>query len=188
MEHTAIRILGISGSLREKSANSRLLTAFAELLPARATYETYDGLAELPHFNPDLDGDEQWRSEAVQNWRARLGSVDAVVICTPEYARGLPGSLKNALDWIVSSGEFVDKPTAAISASPHPEGGAITLQSLTGTLRMMSANLPDERTLPIPGITLKFAADGRLKDEAVASDLQKLADSLVRDVRSREAK
>ncbi len=183
MEHTAIRILGISGSLREKSANSRLLTAFAELLPAEAEYVTYNGLADLPHFNPDLDGDEQWRNEAVQSWRTLLGSADAVVICTPEYARGLPGSLKNALDWIVSSGEFVDKPTAAISASPHPEGGAVTLESLVGTLRMMSANVPDERALPIPGITLKFAADGRLKDEALVSELQKLADSLVQAVR-----
>jgi len=111
MEHTPIRILGISGSLREKSTNSRLLTAFAELLPVGVNYAAYNGLAELPHFNPDLDGDEQRTNEAVQNWRSVLQSADAVVICTPEYARGVPGSLKNGLDWIVSSGEFVDKPT-----------------------------------------------------------------------------
>lgn len=183
MEPTTIRILGISGSLREKSTNSRLLTAFAELLPVEAEYVTYDGLAELPHFNPDLDGDEEWENEAVQSWRSLLRSADAVVICTPEYARGVPGSLKNALDWIVSSGEFVDKPTAAISASPHPEGGAVTLESLVGTLRMMTANVPDELTLSIPGITLKIGADGRLKNEAAASDLQKLADTLLRSIR-----
>lgn len=87
MKPAPIRILGVSGSLREKSTNSRLLTAFAELLPAGVDYVTYDGLAALPHFNPDLDGDEQWNNEAVRSWRSLLQSVNAVTICTPEYAR-----------------------------------------------------------------------------------------------------
>ncbi|OWA35914.1 flavoprotein [Saccharibacillus sp. O16] len=183
MQENSMTLLGISGSLREKSANSRLLAALTELLPPNVTYTAYEGLAELPHFNPDLDGDDSWEHAEVQRWRALLKQADAVVICTPEYARGLPGSLKNALDWMVSSGEFVNKPTAAISASPHPEGGAVTLESLVGTLKMMSAEVTDELRLSVPMVTKKFAADGRLADEKTKAELRRLAEALLRPVR-----
>ena len=90
-------------------------------------------MAQLPHFNPELDLDDI--DTTVANWRRLLKEANGVLICTPEYAKGVPGSLKNALDWVVSSGEFVNKPVAVISASPHPDGGALAKASLLGTLR-----------------------------------------------------
>jgi chromate reductase, NAD(P)H dehydrogenase (quinone) len=110
-------ILAISGSLREKSLNSALLSSVISMIPSRGTVVNYSEMAQLPHFNPDLDLDDI--DAAVANWRRNLKKANGVLICTPEYAKGVPGSLKNALDWVVSSGEFVNKPVAVISASPH---------------------------------------------------------------------
>src|SRR5690349_21363282 len=105
-----MRILAISGSLREGSSNTAVLQAAAALAPLGVEIILYDGLGRLPHFNPDLDGENA--VAPVAEWRARLQSADGVLISSPEYAHGVPGSLKNALDWVVGSGEFVNKPVA----------------------------------------------------------------------------
>jgi len=115
-----MRILALSGSLRASTTNTRLVRATAALAPETIEITIYDGLADLPHFSPDLDGDDPPAS--VHNLRKLLQEVDDVLICTPEYAFGVPGSLNNALDWTVSSGEFYRKPVAVISASPSPTG------------------------------------------------------------------
>ena len=117
-------ILAISGSLRGKSLNSALLSSVISMIPSRGTVVNYSEMAQLPHFNPDLDLDLDLDLDdidaAVANWRRILKKANGVLICTPEYAKGVPGSLKNALDWVVSSGEFVNKPVAVISASHTP--------------------------------------------------------------------
>ena len=94
------KILAISGSLRAGSSNTALLRAAQALAPAGATVELYAGLAELPHFNPDLEGHEP---DSVHALRASLRAADAVLFSSPEYAHGVPGSLKNMLDWVVGS-------------------------------------------------------------------------------------
>jgi len=142
-------------------------------VPASTEFRIYQGLASLPHFSPDLDCDESTH-EAVREWREELRAADAIVICTPEYARGVPGSLKNALDWVVSSGEFMNMPTAVISASPHPDGGATALHSLTLTLKMMSAAIPDEARLAVPFVSKKLRQDGSVKDVNTLSSLSNL--------------
>lgn len=178
-------ILGISGSLRKQSSNSRLLSFIGERITSSGSeFRLYEGMANLPHFNPDLDVDDKIMHEAVREWRNELSAADAVIVCTPEYANGVPGSLKNAFDWIVSSGQMIDKPTAVISASPNQEGGAIALESLTRTLRMINASIPDEASIAVPFIGSKFAPDGRLKDENTMSRLDTLVRALVEDVRS----
>jgi chromate reductase, NAD(P)H dehydrogenase (quinone) len=108
-------------------------------------------LAQLPHFNPDLDIDDV--DTTVAKWRRLLKKANGVLICTPEYSQGVPGSLKNALDWVVLSGEFVNKHVAVISASPHPDGGAIANASLLDTLSMMSASVVERGTLTAPFIS-----------------------------------
>lgn len=138
----------------------------------------FQGLDSLPPFNPDGDGEESPPQEAVREWREELRAADAIVICTPEYARGVPGSLKNALDWVVSSGEFMNKPTAAVSASPHPDGGAVALQSLVLTLKMMSAEIPQGATLAVPYIGRILDATGFVSDENVLSSLQDVVRAL----------
>ncbi|NEN85031.1 NADPH-dependent FMN reductase [Paenibacillus elgii] len=174
MKQRSLVVLGISGSLREQSSNTRLLSFIGGMMPAGIEFRMYQGLASLPHFSPDLDGDEDPWHEAVREWREELRAANAVVICTPEYARGVPGTLKNALDWIVSSGEFVNKPTAVVSASPHPDGGATALQSLTLTLKMMTAAIPDEASLAVPFVSKIIGPDGSVTDTNTLSSLLNL--------------
>lgn len=99
-----MQVLAISGSLRVASTHSRLVRALALVAPVDFRVSIYEGLAGLPHFNPDLDTDPP--DPAVGAFRDRLRDADAVVISSPEYAHGVPGSLKNALDWVVGSGEL----------------------------------------------------------------------------------
>lgn len=132
---TPLHILAISGSLRASSSNTALLQAAARLAPAHVRMSLYRGLAELPAFNPDDDGDTP--HPAVAALREQLQAADAVLISTPEYAHGVPGALKNLLDWVVGSGELVDKPVALLHASRSPWA----LGSLRETLTVMSARL-----------------------------------------------
>ena len=179
MEKRKIEVLGLSGSLRKQSSNMRLLSFIGRLMPDRIAFRMYDGLANLPHFNPDLDGGKTPIDAAVREWREALQRTDAIVICTPEYARGVPGSLKNALDWVVSSGEFMHKPTAVLSVSPHPDGGATALHSLTLTLLMMSAAIPDGASLAVPFANSRIGPDGSVADDGVLASLYKLVESLL---------
>jgi NAD(P)H-dependent FMN reductase len=111
-----VPIVGISGSLKTESSNSALLRAMAAAEPGRI--ELWDGLGALPHFTPDDDG-----GPPVASLRAAVAHADAVLIATPEYAGGMPGSLKNALDWLVGTGELYDKHVAVVSAAPSAERG-----------------------------------------------------------------
>ena len=139
-----IRILAISGSLRRSSSNSRLLRAAANLAPKGVEITLYDGLADLPHFNPDLEGSEP---SAVLDFRLQLERSDGVLISSPEYAHGVPGSLKNALDWVVGSGELVAKPVAMLNASQTATYAQVSLHE---TITVMSARVVKEASLTIP--------------------------------------
>ena len=136
-----IKILAISGSLRSISSNTNILQGLINLAPEDTMIEIYEGIGNLPHFNPEIDDERELLS--VQDWRSQLKQANAVIFCTPEYAHGVPGVLKNALDWIVSSSEFMYKPTAVISASPSPDGGEKANASLVQTLKMMMADIPE---------------------------------------------
>jgi chromate reductase len=157
-----LRILAISGSLREKSSNTALMKAIIALSSGDIQFTIYGGLGDLPHFNPDLDLDDGPAS--VQELRLQLKEADGVLICTPEYGNGVPGVLKNALDWLVSSGEFMNKPTAVISASPTPMGGDKAHASLLLTLNMINAEIIEGGTMMIPHITLKLNKEGVITD------------------------
>src|SRR5262245_24566721 len=120
-----MRVIAISGSLRAGSSNAALLRA-AEALSPSLTWVHYERLGALPHFNPDLDGEGAAAPPEVAELRALVAAAAAVVISTPEYAHGVPGSLKNALDWMVSSGELTDKPILLLNATP---GGGDRVQA-----------------------------------------------------------
>jgi chromate reductase len=137
---SAVRILAISGSLRASSSNTALLHAAASLAPQGVELAMYDGLGDLPHFNPDLDRelDDPNLPAAVRDLRTRVGDADALLISTPEYAHGVPGSLKNALDWLVGGSEMPGKPVALLNASPR---SVHAQASLAETLRTMSADV-----------------------------------------------
>lgn len=135
-----MRVLAISGSLSLLSSNAALLRAASKVVPAGTDILLYDGLSGLPHFTPDLDVDPL--PPPVAALRAQIGAADALAICSPEYAHGMPGSLKNGLDWLVSALEPIGKPILLISASPS--GAAFAHAHLLEVLRtMMGQHLVD---------------------------------------------
>jgi chromate reductase, NAD(P)H dehydrogenase (quinone) len=127
----AIRILAISGSLRKISSNTSLLQAAMMLSPEKVEIKLYGGLGELPHFNPDLESTEP---ASVTDLRHQLRSADGLIISSPEYAHGIPGVLKNALDWLVSGEEFVGKPIALFNASPRATHAQASLTEIVTTM------------------------------------------------------
>jgi chromate reductase, NAD(P)H dehydrogenase (quinone) len=172
-----VKILAISGSLRVSSSNTAILRSIAKLAPINIQLSIYEGLGNLPHFNPELDHENV--SLFVSDWRAQIAEADRIIFCTPEYAHGVPGVLKNGLDWIVSSGEFMDKPTAVISASPSIDGGVRANDSLVQTLRVMMAKITEERILCIPAVSAKLNGD-EVTDPLTKQSLISLLDNLVK--------
>ena len=172
-----IRILAISGSLRAASANSTLLRAARRLAPGGVELEVYDALGDLPHFNPDVD--DSGAPRAVLDFRARLAAADAVLISSPEYAHGVPGVLKDALDWLVGTGELVNKLVALVDAAPR---AAWAHASLTETLTVMMARMVPEAS---PAITLtgkKLDDAGMAADPEIAEPMRAALLALVRAV------
>jgi NAD(P)H-dependent FMN reductase len=148
-------LLTVSGSLREGSSNATLLAAAASVAPPQLTVSSYGAIAELPAFNPDVD-EAASPPPPVAHWRAALAGADLVLISSPEYAHGMPGALKNALDWVVGSGELVGKPVGILNASSasrfaHPQ--------LIEVLTVMSATI-------VPGATLVVDTPRRGADAA----------------------
>lgn len=134
-----MKIVAISGSLRAGSSNAAILRVAAELTPI----EIWEGLGELPHFNPDLDAGDP--PEPVRAFRQLLASADGVIISSPEYAHGVPGSLKNALDWLVSDGALVGKPVMIIASGPTY--GEFAHAQLMETLTTMNWNVLRDASL-----------------------------------------
>jgi NAD(P)H-dependent FMN reductase len=174
--YSIMKITAISGSIRTKSSNTTLLKAMANLLAPEIEFILYTGIADLPHFNPDLPA-EQFNS--LSTFRAYLASSDVIIICTPEYAHGIPGVLKNALDWVVGSGELSGKAVAAISASPTFGGGEKALASLVQTLTIMDAKINENTTLAIPFIRTKINEEGKFLNPALQESLLTLLNHLL---------
>ena len=174
-----MNILAISGSLRATSLNTAVLQAAGRLAPAGVTIEMFEGIGNLPFFNSDLDGDRLPRE--VAEFRAAIGAADGLLISSPEYARGVAGVMKNALDWLVGSFEFPDKPVALINTSPR---ATHALAALVITLETMSARLVKDAsiTLPLPG-TLNDA-DSIAANAEFAGPLRSALDRYVRAIRA----
>jgi len=161
-----IRILAISGSLRQVSSNTALLQAAIALSPKNVEMKLYGGLGDLPHFNPDL---EPMEPSSVRDLRQQISWADGLVISSPEYAHGVPGVLKNALDWLVSGEEFVGKPIALFNASPR----AIHAQaSLTEIVKTMSGKIIPEASITVSLLGKNLDAAGIIADSEISSKLQ----------------
>ncbi len=133
------RILGICGSLQEKSGNLTLLRTALASAPAGVVVELYDGLRELPPFNPDLERSAP--VPVVARLRQAIAESDALLIATPEYGHSLPGSLKNAIDWLIGTGELESKLVAITSCVPALDRGRLGLAALSTTLGAVSARI-----------------------------------------------
>jgi chromate reductase, NAD(P)H dehydrogenase (quinone) len=139
--NTPISLLLVSGSTRAGSSNTTALLALRDQAPDGVHAVVYDGLADLPAFNPDADADHP--HPAVARLRAALAAADAVVICTPEYAGTLPGSFKNLLDWTVGTADLYEKPVASINVA-HPGRGDGAQETLASVLRYVTAKPIDQ--------------------------------------------
>jgi len=154
-----MKALALCGSLRRASMNAALLRAAAQLVPAGVALTIFNGLGEMPLFNPDLDRPDLDRPDldrpdpaaqpplAVRRLREAIDDCHAVLIASPEYAHGVTGVLKNALDWLVSFEGFVGKPVAIFDASPRSVHAAASLREILVT---MSATLLTDACLDLP--------------------------------------
>jgi chromate reductase, NAD(P)H dehydrogenase (quinone) len=177
-----IRVLAISGSLRAASLNSAVLRAARIVSSERVRLEIYDRLAELPHFDPDLDGDSV--PEVVMDLRARMAAADGVLLCVPEYAWGIPGSFKNALDWTVSSGSLAEKPVAILKVS-HPSRGAHAHAALKLVLAALNAELLDDPALSVPVDARRLDGCGELSHPDVIAAVRHAVEALARAIGQR---
>jgi len=144
MEIKKTHLLAISGSLRKASYNSALLRAAILLAPEDVEISLYPDIGMLPLFNPDLEESEP---VSVLDFRARINSADGLLIASPEYAHGVSGVIKNALDWVVSGEEFVDKPVALFNTSPRATHAYAALKE---TIIIMSGRIVDEASITLP--------------------------------------
>jgi len=171
------KILAISGSTRKESTNQSILKAIARLYSENLEVEMYQQLATLPHFNPDLDGQEVETS--IVTLRNAIQQADGVIICTPEYVFSLPGALKNALEWMVSTTVFSDKPVALITASGL---GGKAHESLLLIMQTLQAKIGKDSTLLIQGASSKVNKTGDIVDKNTAEEVDLLIYSLLETI------
>lgn len=158
-------IFSLSGSLREASSNTQILSLLKPLLPKNTEMIMYKGLGILPHYNSDLDQDNE--PDEVRELRGMIARSSAVIISTPEYAHGIPGSLKNALDWLVSTIVLENKPVGIIIGSTSD--GNYAEENLTEVLKAMSANVVISKAVEL----------SKVHDQTINSDLKNFVDGFL---------
>jgi NAD(P)H-dependent FMN reductase len=167
------KVIAICGSTKAASTNLKLIGTIEELARDQFEVSIFQSLEALPHFNPDLDHENP--PEAIISFRNELRKHDGILICTPEYAMGVPGTLKNAIDWTVSSMEFSKKPVALITAASMGEKAHA---SLLDTLRIIESEVREETQLLISRAQTKISKDGKITDEKTLSEVIKLVAAL----------
>lgn len=160
-----MKILAISGSLRAASLNSALLRAVARLAPADISVNLYCGLGNLPLFNPDIEASDP---SPVADLRAQILSADALLIASPEYAHGITGVMKNALDWMVGCEALVHKPVALLNASPRAVHAQAALKK---TVTVMSACIVEDASITVPILGSNLSEDEIVLHPAISASL-----------------
>ncbi|MFL6262976.1 MAG: NADPH-dependent FMN reductase [Thermoanaerobaculia bacterium] len=173
-----MKILAISGSLRAASTNTALLRAAALLAPAGVEIDLYKGLGGLPLFNPDLEDAEP---PAVTGLRARVREAGGLLFAVPEYAHGVPGTLKNLLDWLVGGEEFIYKPVALLNASPRATHAQASLRE---TIRTMSGQIVEEASVDVPLLGRPLDPDAIAADPELSALLRAALAAFARAVES----
>jgi chromate reductase len=171
MQHKKITILAVPGSLRATSSNVKLVKEVQKWAPPHVDFIIYEDLASLPAFD-----DSEEEGEAVAAWRRQLSAADGVFICSPEYAFGIPGALKNAIDWTVRSGDLVNKPLALITAA---SGGDKAHAAWLQIFSVLTAKIPEGGTLLIPFIKAKFNEKGEIADASTRNAIHSVLLSLI---------
>lgn len=177
------KVLAISGSTKKKSTSGTILRNIARIFSTELEMLVYDRIDELPHFNPALDTTEP--PEAVEAFRQLIAAADGVIICTPEYVFSLPGSLKNALEWTVSTTLFSAKPLAIIVAAASGEKAFASLDLIMTTIEAL---LPDTSKLLIRGAKGKIDANGVIADQKLLREIKRLIQSFSKSMDLKEKK
>ena len=166
-DSSPFKVLALCGSLRKASINKALLRAAARIAAPDADIEVADWLGRLPLFDPDLEADPDVELPMpIQALHLAVAHCDAILIATPEYAHGVSGTIKNALDWLVSFEPFIHKPVAVFNASPRAHHADDALRE---TLRTMSAGLVGERSFALPLLGAQLDARAMAASPEVAA-------------------
>lgn len=173
------RILAICGSTRAASVNLHVIKYIASFTREELDIELYEDLVNLPQFNPDTDTAEKLPA-IVGSFRNKVEQADGILICTPEYVFTLPGCLKNALEWTVSTTVFSDKPTALITASGM---GAKAHEALLLVMKTIQTVFTDETQLLISGAKSKINKEGMIQDPETETKLRDLSAAFVQLVK-----
>jgi chromate reductase len=160
-----MKILAISGSLRTASLNSAMLRAMTRLASKNLRITLYGDMGNLPLFNPDIEADDPAHVAAL---REQIVAADAILIASPEYAHGVTGVMKNALDWMVGCEAFVNKPVAILNASPR---ATFADESLREIITMMSAVIIEEASITVPIIGARLDEDGIFTHQEISASL-----------------
>jgi chromate reductase, NAD(P)H dehydrogenase (quinone) len=163
---STMKILALSGSLRAASNNTALLHAMTRLAPADIAVELFPELGGLPLFNPDIEATDP---PAVAGLRMQLVAADAVLIASPEYAHGITGVMKNALDWMVGCEAFVNKPVALLNASPRAVHAQAALRE---TISVMSAIIVEDASITVPILGSRLDAAGIVTHPVISGALR----------------
>lgn len=159
-----IKLLALSGSLREASYNTAAINALKALAPIHVEVMV-GGIGDLPLFNPDLEGEH---IPALQELKEALNQSSGLILAAPEYAHGISGPLKNALDWLVSGTEFPGKPIMLINTSPRAYHA---LDSLREVLKTMSGRIVESANVSIPLLGSELNSDAIIKHEEISISL-----------------
>lgn len=176
-----MKLLALSGSLRAASINSAFCRAAARLAPAAMPVTVFAGLGELPLFNPDL---EAAPPAAVRDFRAAVAAADALLIASPEYAHGISGVMKNALDWLVSFEGTVNKPIALVNTSPRAHHA---YESLREVLQTMSTRIVVEASPSIALLGACVTEEAMLASAEVSRAIAQMLGALAVHLASEEA-
>jgi chromate reductase, NAD(P)H dehydrogenase (quinone) len=181
-----VKVLGISGSLRRDSYNTKLLRAAEELLPPYLEFELFAGLKAIPPY--DEDDDVPPVPKAVAALRTAIEEADAVLFATPEYNSSVPGQLKNALDWIsrpLSTSPLRNKPVAVVGASSGAFGAVWSQAELRKVLGATGARVVDGE-VAVGHAQTKFDAEGRLVEQSLREQLDEVVRTLVAETPARQ--
>jgi len=160
-----IRILAISGSLRRESYNSALINAMAKLAPNGVEIVIFNEMSLVPLFNPDRENEN---ISAVKNLKTALKNADGLLISSPEYAHGISGVLKNALDWLVSSDELPYFPVALANTSPRATHAQTALREVIST---MSGDIIESASIVIPLLGTGFDVNGIINNNEISQHI-----------------
>ena len=173
-----IRVAGVAGSLREGSFNKGLLRAAVELAPAGMEIEVYTRLGVIPPYNDDVF--QKGDPESVADFKTFIGNADALLIATPEYNYGIPGVLKNAIDWAsrpAGKSALNRKPAAIMGCSPGLGGTIRAQHALRQSFVFTDTYVMSQPEIKIPSAAPLFDSSGKLADETTRQYIKKFLES-----------